>query len=91
MNNGLRGGVDFGRAVFCGGQQCRCCGGECGDSYIPLLGGMRSTTMTNIVVVVNNTTKDINKLVSILFFYFVIFFPVFRKSLLEKRYNCKCI
>ena len=36
-------------------------------------------------------SKDINKLASILFFYFVMFLPVFRKSLLEKRYDWKLI
>ena len=65
MNNSLRGGVDFGRAIFCGGQQCLFCGGEFLYSYLPLLGGMCSTTRTRIVVAINNTTKDISKLVSI--------------------------
>ena len=60
-------------------------------SYHPLLGGLRSTKRMKIVVVVNDTTKDISKLVSILFFYFVMFLPVFRKSLLEKRYDDRCI
>ena len=61
---------------------------KCEDSYLLLLGGMRSTTRTNIVVVVNNTTKDINKLASSLSFYFVMFFPVFPcfSLLFEKAY-----
>ena len=75
MNNSLRGGFDFGQDVIGGCQQChfRCCGGECGGIHRPLLGGTRSTMRTNIVAIVNDTTKDIIKIFSILCFYFVIF------------------
>ena len=45
-------------------------------SQRPFLGGTRSTTRMKIVVIVDDTTKDISKLVSILFFYFIMFLPV---------------
>ena len=48
------------------------------------LGGTRITTRKKIVFVVNNNTKDISKLVTILFLYFFMFLPVLRISLLEK-------
>ena len=47
-----------------------------GGIHRPLLGGTRRNTRTKIFVVINDTTKDISKLVSILFFYFVMFLPV---------------
>ena len=45
-----------------------------GGIHRPLLGVTRSTMSTNIFAIVNDTTKDIIKIVSILCFYFVIFF-----------------
>ena len=88
MNNILKGGVDFSCdiddvvvvvAVV-----------SMGGSHHPLLGGTRSTTRMKIFFVVNETTKDISKLVSTLFSIF-IFLPVLRINLLEKRYNGRCI
>lgn len=76
MNNILRGGVDLGRAVIGGSRIYRWCGGECGGSHHPLLGGTCSTMSMNIVVFVNDTPKDVSKLVYILFFHFVMFLSV---------------
>ena len=48
-----------------------------GGIHYPLLGGTCSTMRTKIVVVVNYTTKDISKLVSILLLFFCNVFACF--------------